>query len=373
MTDENDNAVTVEPRRESIPPLPQIEGFKLLHRLGRGGMATVYLAEEEGKDRKVALKLLPKKSQEMLQARFELEGHIGERLQHPDIVSTYAHGTSEEHAWIAMEYLDGFELTQAVHDPELGFEDRVRILGRVAAALQHAHEEGIVHRDVKPSNIFMTHEGDVRLLDFGVARYQDVKLTQSGHVVGTPRYMAPEQLLGYELDGRADIFSLGIVAFELFSGVSPWNEENYSALAIAICTRPPTALKSVVSKERYGLTEARLDQLHEVVHWALAADAEDRYETSLQFAQALEGLLRPPGEKPIEGTRPALEMLSAKSIEWAKARAARLQLQTPKEERPAIVGGPSEEDSDRSRFVWWLMIIVFAAGLAAAFWAAQSL
>ena len=342
---------------------PRIDGFEILKPLGRGGMGTVYLARDARTGDKVALKVLPQTAQDGLHARFELESHIGRRLDHPDIITTYDSGVTESYAWIAMEYLDGFELTEAIHDPELGFEDRVRIIIRVAAALGHAHERGVLHRDVKPSNIFITHEGEVRLLDFGVARYQDVSLTQSGVVVGTPRYMAPEQLMGGLIDRRADVFALGVVAFEVFCGVSPWSADNTAQLAIALCTKPPLALKEACSKERYGVDERDLQRLHQAVHKALALEPEDRHQSALDFGTAMEAVLRQADEL----LNVSALAMGARSVEWARARAARLQIQTDTL-KPAVEAPPTavQQKPDRSGMVWWGLMTLFLGGLVVA-------
>jgi serine/threonine protein kinase len=175
--------------KEVRPPIP---GYEIEHTLGQGGTASVYRAIQAKTGRPLALKVLTLKHAQDLGAalaRLEREAQIGRSLDHPDIVSVVDYGHSKDTAWIAMDLLDGFELTHALTDPSFGLKDRLNVVLRVAAALQYAHELGIVHRDVKPSNIFMTRDGGVRLLDFGIAH---IKVAVRGPTLAGRDYRSPD-------------------------------------------------------------------------------------------------------------------------------------------------------------------------------------
>jgi serine/threonine protein kinase len=166
----------------------------------------VYLARRAD-GREVALKLLPLELDETRKKRFEVEASVGTMLVHPDIIQVFECGTLGDQGWIAMERLEGAELSVLRGDAHLSLERRVEVVVRVALALHYAHGHEIVHRDVKPSNIFLTKAGDVKLLDFGIARLKANKITKTGYIVGTPQYMSPEQISGVAIDARADVFS----------------------------------------------------------------------------------------------------------------------------------------------------------------------
>lgn len=349
---------------------PHVPGFALRRRLGKGGMGTVWLAEDERTHQSVALKVMPAESEADLVARFDREALIGQRLRHPDIVTCYDAGRADEVLWIAMEYLDGFELTRAMYDEAFGFDDRLQVLIRVALALAYAHEQGVVHRDVKPSNVFMTHDGGVRLLDFGIARTADQqRLTQTNRSMGTPRYMAPEQVMGSSVDGRADLFALGVVAYELFAGVHPWEAGGRSPalLYLAVLASAPAPLTDTFQRSRYPIDEGQLRALAEVIHRALAAQPEQRQADAGQLARELEAVragARSSAEGPITPvTDPRL--LAERRIEWARARAARLMIEgqvAPASVAPPPVPAASEHGAERA---WLGLVVVFAAALVA--------
>jgi serine/threonine protein kinase len=228
--------------RDAWEDWPEVPGYQVEHLLGHGGNSAVYRALQEATGSTVALKVLTLQRHDLgaALARLEREARIGRRLVHPDIVPVLDFGQDGRRAWIAMELLDGFELTHALTDPSFRLKDRLDVVLRVAGALHYAHGQGVVHRDVKPSNIFMTREGGVRLLDFGIAHVKvDLRLTRSGVIVGTPRYMAPEQVTGGEIDPRTDVFSLGVVLYQALTGALPWEADSIPKLIIAVATRPP--------------------------------------------------------------------------------------------------------------------------------------
>lgn len=350
-------------------PSGGIEGFSVQRVLGRGGVGAVYLADDpEG--RTVALKVMALDLDPTRKARFEQEASIGAMLKHPDIIEVYGCGVQDSQGWISMEYLDGFELASAMLDEGFGVEDRVRVLARVARALHYAHENGVIHRDVKPSNVFMTRAGGVRLLDFGIARLAATKITKTGYIVGTPQYMSPEQISGVKIDVRADIFSLGVVAYELLSGKLPWNGENHTQIMMAVCSRPAPPLAEAIPPTRFPLTHDQLSHLHRIVHQALRQEPEQRFATARDFADALDHYLAGShGQEPAVHSPPVDPAAVGKQrIEWAMARAARLQveeevwrIQPTSGEEPTM-----EEEREERSLVWYLLLLVFAVGIAVA-------
>lgn len=358
-------------------PMPEIPGYQVCGLLGQGGMGAVYLAYETDTGRDVAIKVLQLTSLKTanLKARFRLEATIGHALQHPEIISVHASGETDEFAWIAMEYLDGFELTTAIHDPSFELTDRLQVIMRVARALQYAHEQNVLHRDVKPSNIFMTRDGEVRLLDFGIARIPtDIRLTQTGFVMGTPRYMSPEQLTGDELDARADIFSLGVVLYECLTGQVPWEADNPARLMIEVCTKAPKPLTEAFQESPLTLTGVDHHRLARIVERAIRPDITRRYPSMTAFADDLQELLD--GSAPESVSAPAPRspetIETERQIQWALARAARLQvdrIRVPRavshRSRRPILSTLEEHRAlgGRQERVWRLLTVMFAVGL----------
>ncbi len=350
---------------------PSIPGYEIERTLGQGGTACVYEAVQAKTGRKLALKILTLRHAQDLGAalaRLKREAHIGRSMDHPDIVSVLDYGQAGQTAWIAMDLLDGFELTHALTDPSFGLMDRFNVVLRVAAALQYAHGLGIVHRDIKPSNIFMTRDGGVRLLDFGIAHIKvDLRLTQTGVIVGTPRYMAPEQVMGQDIDARTDVFSLGIVLYQALCGAMPWKGETVARLIIEVATKPAISLLDVLQDNRLGLSQVALNELSEVVHRAIAFEPENRFQTMQAFSDALESFVGGTTGAP---STPVANTWTHRKVDWALARAARLQadqsLGTP---TPADRRGPDALDqtlSDKPDPVWAFLLVLFVIGLGAA-------
>jgi serine/threonine-protein kinase len=201
----------------------QIGRYKILEELGRGAMGIVYRAKDPALDRIVALKTIvladDADGRKDYQKRLALEARAAGRLTHPNIVTTFDFGEEGELAYIAMELLEGVELRERLKQGPLPAAEAVDIAVQVADGLGFAHERGIVHRDIKPGNIMLLERGDVKIMDFGIARMrsEDFK-TSTGMVLGTPRFMSPEQIAGMPVDHRSDIFSLGVVLYEMLTG-----------------------------------------------------------------------------------------------------------------------------------------------------------
>jgi len=226
-----------------LPPGSRLGRFEISGVLGQGAMGVVYLAHDLEIERQVAIKTIRAEeagslTREETQNRFLREAKLAGRLQHPNIVTIYEVGRDGEVFFIAMEYVDGWPLTKYLGERgTLSLAERVEIARQAAQALQHAHERGVVHRDVKPGNILLTREGRVKVADFGIGKLLAsgaTDLTRTGQLVGSPAYMSPEQIRGQKLDGRSDLFSLGVVFFELLTGSRPFPGDSITTLVYQI-------------------------------------------------------------------------------------------------------------------------------------------
>src|ERR1700678_3022511 len=219
--------------------------YELRSQVARGGTAQVYLARDLMLDRPVALKVLyPELSTNTsFVERFRREAQAAANLSHPNIVPIFDWGESDNTYFIVMEYVDGEPLssiirTQAPLDPE----QAASIASDIAKALSYAHRHGVVHRDVKPGNVLITSDGQVKVTDFGIARAMnsDEQVTQTGLVMGTATYFSPEQAQGFEVDGRSDVYSLGVVLYEMTTGRAPFSGENPVSIAYQHVREQPT-------------------------------------------------------------------------------------------------------------------------------------
>jgi serine/threonine protein kinase len=259
------------PSLEELSPLfPQ---FELVELLGRGGMGTVYKARQKGLDRMVALKIMPASAAKdpSWPERFGREARALARLSHPNIVGIYDSGEVEGVYFLAMEFVDGVNLRQMIRARSAGPKDALALVTQICDALQYAHEEGVVHRDIKPENILVDQRGRVKIADFGLAKLLGGKdggytLTRSQQAMGTPHYMAPEQWeKPLDVDHRADIYSLGVVFYELLTGELPLGR-----------FAPPSSKVQI---------DVRLD---EVVLKSLAKEPELRYQHASEIKTDVE-------------------------------------------------------------------------------------
>jgi len=254
--------------------------------LGRGGMGTVYQAHDPVIHRTVALKtMIPGLADTPeLKARFLREAQAAGGLRHRNIVTVYDLGEDRGQPYIAMEFIDGVDLERVIqHRDPVTVEWKIDVLRQVCEGLGHAHRSGIVHRDVKPANIRVTPEGEVKIMDFGIAHLQSSKMTKGGVVIGTVHYMAPEQVDGHTLDHRADIFSVGAIAYELLAYHRPFDGDSLTSVMLNIVREEPNMGAIPASAYSPGLER--------IVARALAKKVEDRYQTLEEMRDDLEGLV----------------------------------------------------------------------------------
>lgn len=265
--------------------ISQLGRYEIVDELGQGAMGIVYKAKDPLIDRVVAIKTinlsLALNEKEEYEARFYQEAKAAGRLSHPNIVTIFDVGKSGDIAYIAMEFLQGRELRDIMNDCGLLPLDQVLdIVTQVARGLAYAHEHDIVHRDIKPSNIMVVRDGHCKITDFGIARMASSAVrTQTGMVLGSPKYMSPEQVMGKALDQRSDIFSLGVMLYEMLVGKAPFNGENVNAImyqTLNTVPPPPTTLNSAVP-----------EMINFIVAKALAKGVDDRYANAMEFANDL--------------------------------------------------------------------------------------
>jgi predicted Ser/Thr protein kinase len=260
--------------------------YEILAELGQGAMGVVYKAVDPVIDRTVAIKTinlnLPKDELAAFEERFYREAKSAGRLNHPNIVTIYDAGEADRVAYIAMEFLEGRELREIVASGEpLPLERVIDIATQVADGLAFAHEHGIIHRDIKPANIMVLTNGQVKITDFGIAKMSAGAHTQVGIVLGSPKYMSPEQVVGKHVDGRSDIFSLGAVLYELLTGQPAFSGEELTAIMYKVLHETPPLPTSIRPE-----LPAALDY---IVARALAKDPEARYQSAQEMAEDLRG------------------------------------------------------------------------------------
>jgi eukaryotic-like serine/threonine-protein kinase len=274
----------------------QIAHYNIISLLGSGGMGEVYLAEDSRMHRKLALKLLPAHFTRDAGriVRFQRESRAVSALNHPNIITIYEIGEDRGIHFIASEFIEGETLRKKINEGKLSVKAAIEITVQTANALFAAHATGIVHRDIKPENIMLRRDGYVKVLDFGLVKLTEVSNsgtndpsplsspTQSGAVLGTVNYMSPEQALGQEVDQRTDIFSLGVVLYEMVTGQSPFKGATAASTFDAILNRQPPALSSANSQASM--------ELERIVKRALEKDRELRYQTAADFRAVLRRL-----------------------------------------------------------------------------------
>jgi serine/threonine protein kinase len=282
----------------AMETMHQLGRYEIVAELGRGAMGAVFRARDPKIDRTVAIKTIAvpvssKHDAEHYRQRFYREAQAAGRLSHPGIVTIYDVGEDEatHTPFIVMECVEGDSLDRTVAATSTGklpLEITLRLLRQIAEALDYAHRQGIVHRDIKPANVMVTTEGQPKIADFGIAKVAMAETTLPGHVVGTPAYMSPEQLNGKAVDGRSDLFSLGVIAYWLLTGVKPFDGDTLTEICVQVVTKDPVLPSEIVP----GLT---ID-VDYVLSRALAKDPAMRYQSGSELAADLDDLSA--GKKP---------------------------------------------------------------------------
>ncbi len=259
-----------------------ISHYKILGKLGEGGMGKVFLAEDTILERKVALKCLSREMTSNKQSckRFEREAKVAAALDHPNIVTVYEIDEFEGQTYIAMEYVAGDTLKEMRGMP---IHTVIDIVIQICEGLEQAHHAGIIHRDIKPQNIIVDKNGRVKILDFGLAKLTGAsRITQDIFRVGTSHYMSPEQARGDEVDRRTDIWSVGVVLYEMFTGQLPFRGEHEQATVYAVLNENPEPMTNL----RTGVPR----ELERIVNKALAKDPSQRYRNTEDLIAALKTL-----------------------------------------------------------------------------------
>ena len=287
--------------------------FKILEKIGSGGMGAVYKAEQPEMRRFVAVKILHPRylSRPDLVSRFRREARAMSHLSHPNTARVFLYGQLDDGAcYFVMEYLAGKNLAQTVRaEGPMDVTRAVNIMVQVCGALEEAHKQGIVHRDLKPENVFLTTQGGIsdypKVLDFGLAKVTEREmrpgsliLTQEGMVFGTPEFMSPEQARGEKLDGRSDIYSLGIIMYELLTGKLPFDANQPMEFIQKHIKEPPLPLSKRAPNREWP------PGLWEVLEKSLAKKVDQRFATANEFAGALKNVLSPTSQPPAAVSQP---------------------------------------------------------------------
>ncbi len=259
--------------------------FEVLAEIGRGAMGIVYKAKDPMLERIVAIKTInmgmDRDGAEMYEKRFYQEARAAGGLNHPNIVTVYDIGKTDTECYMAMECIDGAELrTLLLPGKPLPVPRALSIAAQVAEGLAYAHERGVVHRDIKPANIMVPENGAVKITDFGIARMRSSNVqTQTGMMMGSPKYMSPEQVIGKRADHRTDIFSLGVILYEMLTGATPFTGESVNAVMYQIVNFVPPAPSA--------LNPASPAALDGIVAGMLAKSLEERFQSAAEVARAL--------------------------------------------------------------------------------------
>lgn len=350
--------------------------YQLKDRLGFGGMSTVHLAFDKRLERRVAVKLLAEHLAEdpTFVSRFQREAQAAARLIHPNIVQVFDSGQDESSGqyFIVMEYIEGQSCAEILRDDGwVEVDEGVGIVEQACEGLYYAHRHGVVHRDVKPGNLLRAREGEVKLADFGIAKAtEQSSITQVGSVLGTAAYLAPEQARGEEAGARADLYALGVVAYQLISGRLPYEAASLTELALKQQQEEPAMLDSLVA--------AVTPELAEAIAIALSLDPRERYEDAREMGRAINDGAH--GISPAEHrtSRATVHVTEATSVLASATRAQRTPKRAgavaPRRPRPGpprastrapVAAAPARRSSGSRLWTWALAVLALGGVIAA--------
>jgi serine/threonine protein kinase len=362
----------------------QIGRYRILDELGRGATGVVYRAQDPAIGRTIAIKTIrlsdftDESERERLRERLFREAQSAGMLSHPNIVTIYDIAEENGLAYIFMDCVDGPPLEKVLNtqDPPLRGDAALTILRQTATGLDYAHKKGIVHRDIKPANILIHERTHAKITDFGVAKIMSQQMTQSGVMMGTPNYMSPEQVQGHAVDGRADQFSLAVIAYEILTGEKPFLADQLPALLFRIVREDP------VAPQRLNPTVG--PQVESVLRKALAKSANDRYGTCMEFVDALAAALQSsPGWHPLpRSSAHSMPTMAGPAVEvpgprpsagkpMAPAVAARVEqpVSLPREAPPRAIHPYEVRDEEASagspllKSLVWMLVGIGLVGL----------
>ena len=333
--------------------------YRIQRKLGAGGMADVYLAEDQELGRRVAIKILNGRHANDAQfiERFRREAKNAAALNHPNIVSIYDRGEAEDTYYIAMEFLDGRTLKELiVGHGAAPVRVAIEYARQILSALRFAHRHGIVHRDIKPHNVLVDREGRVKVTDFGIARAGTSQMTETGSIVGTAQYLSPEQARGGEVDQRSDLYSLGVVLYELLTGKTPFEGDTPVEVAmkhLSNAPKPPSELRKDIPPE-----------LDMVVLRALAKDPNDRYQSADEMEGDLDRVARglPIAAATVDTATQVMRRPPATPVE---STAATMIAPVPGASRDVPPPFIEEEEHVGHERPWWAWLLAFLFVVAA--------
>ena len=349
----------------SSPTPDHIGRYQVLERVGAGGMGVLYRGYDPKLDREVAIKVMLtdfSEDAEAMRPRFYREAKAVAKLQHRNIVTVFEFVEDQKQPHIVMEFLRGVSLASRMKtQPALTVDDKLDIVAQLCSGLGYAHSQGVVHRDVKPANLFLLEDGTVKLLDFGIAKLTSSNLTRQGDVLGSASYMSPEQVAGSDsVDGRADVWSSGVVLYELLAGKKPFEGETPTNVIVKILKEEPPPIETLV----FGLPK----QLIAAVHHALQKDPAKRIGKADELSRELQWIrkaLQASGElAPMEETRFAsTQVLKALSEDIKKIETG--QLKIPTRIRPGAAAEAAAPQPAASSSKKWIVPAALAATVAA--------
>lgn len=264
--------------------------YQLGRELGRGGMGAVYECSCRQTGRRIALKLSTNDNGSVAQAYYLREAKIAASIHHPNVARVIGHGVSEGQVWIAMEAVEGGTLADRMLLSSFGLRHRLRVVRDLAAVLADLHLMGVVHNDLKPANIMFALDGSLRLIDFGIADVRGHRTPRALLLAGTPYAIPPEKLIGDGSDHRADIFQLGVLAYDLFCDHHPWERSNTFGTAYAICTEEPSGFMESLST-RSRETPEEMSRMAPLIAASLARQPENRPSSTHTWVTTLDAIL----------------------------------------------------------------------------------